>query len=156
MTHLEQAIKDAVEKGGYGSSGAPNYLNKRLMNKVGQNWRGDVVNRCLLDPAFWQALGKARGWKDSRFRFCEMKMPFYHNEKMRGNGVIVGESKDEKQWYVRWDNKQNGEKAHGMTKYPYPKENIIEKSSNNWQMVWHRLIDHLASGKDIEIFFETL
>jgi hypothetical protein len=34
MTHIERTIKEAVEKGG----------------------------AAFLDPSFWQALGKARGW----------------------------------------------------------------------------------------------
>lgn len=51
MTHIEQAIKDAVEKGQY---------------RPTENWfRGVLIenNGFLLDPSFWQALGKARGWE---------------------------------------------------------------------------------------------
>ncbi len=51
MTHIEQAIRDAVEKGGYG--GGYRYQEaKDLLNN----------DRIFLDPNFWQALGKARGW----------------------------------------------------------------------------------------------
>lgn len=51
MTHIEQAIRDAAEKGGY--------AERKDSMETGTAWR----NRFILDPAFWQALGKARGWE---------------------------------------------------------------------------------------------
>lgn len=111
----------------------------------------------LLDSAFWKALGKTEGWADSKYRACEMKMPFYSGEAMRGIGAIVGESKDGTQWYIRWDHRMNGKPTRGMTKQPYPKENIIAKGGDkNYLMVMHRLIDALAEGKTPEQYFETL
>ncbi len=48
--HIEQAIKDAAAAG---------YAERKDSMETGTAWR----NRFLLDPAFWQALGKARGWE---------------------------------------------------------------------------------------------
>lgn len=61
MTHLEQTIRDAVEKGGFDGqniqfNGGILYANKFASR--GQRCIADI----FLDPAFWQALGKARGW----------------------------------------------------------------------------------------------
>jgi hypothetical protein len=59
---IETAIRDAVEKGGY---------DRLKMKVVWHDWIGDngienePVNGILLDPSFWQALGKARGWRES-------------------------------------------------------------------------------------------
>jgi hypothetical protein len=58
MTHIEQAIREAVEKGGYDFFGysldASGAFTDRFMTSV-----------IFLDPLFWQALGKARGWIDA-------------------------------------------------------------------------------------------
>lgn len=59
MKYIEQAIKEAVEKGGY--------KNPMPMEGMGREMTGlerqALQNYCLLDPLFWQALGKARGWE---------------------------------------------------------------------------------------------
>lgn len=101
MTHLEQAIKDAVEKGGYKSSFEVRTFEPaaRMFGLATAKKMHD--SHILSDPAFWQALGKARGWD---------------------NGNIFA--------------------------YKSPNASPI----NNW----HRFIDHLAAGKDIESFFASL
>lgn len=66
MTYLEQAIKDAVEKGGYDIENIR--FNGQLMYPDALSSRGEKpVSALLLDPAFWQALGRARGWDESKF-----------------------------------------------------------------------------------------
>lgn len=52
MNAIEQAIKEAVEKGGYG------------IVAVGTLSIPATQEQVLLDPLFWQALGKARGWNN--------------------------------------------------------------------------------------------
>lgn len=55
MTHLKQAIVDAVEKGGYQGMGW----------KSGVKWIIEhQIPHVLLDPFFWQAIGRARGWDE--------------------------------------------------------------------------------------------
>lgn len=101
MTSLEQAIRDAVEKGGY----AVKYANADgLPDMYARDGYEIIAEQILLDPAFWQALGKARGW-----------------------GMF-------------------GEFDNDYRKIKY----------EEWLHNWHRLIDHLASGKDVESFFATL
>jgi hypothetical protein len=82
MTALEQAIRDA-EKGGY----VTGFMYDRLA-AIDPLYAAEIL---LLDPKWWQALGKARGWKAPR-----------------------------------------------------------------WRKEWHRLIDNLISGKDVNSFFEAL
>lgn len=63
MTALEQAIRDAVEKGGWdwrAEFNVPSTLHfhpseMSVLTKI-------EVWHTLMTPAFWQALGKARGW----------------------------------------------------------------------------------------------
>lgn len=105
MTSLEQAIKDAVEKGGYDTPSSQNYVHLAIGSKNPPDWKEDAQQEFLLDPAFWQALGKARGWPDSSV-----------GQVYKGNMI----------------------------------------SMLPWEWAWHHLIDHLASGKDVESFFETL
>ena len=53
MTHIESAIREAVEKGGYAA----------ITEEVSDVFAPPVVARlAFLDPLFWQALGKAMGW----------------------------------------------------------------------------------------------
>lgn len=58
---MEQAIKRAIE-GGYGGETA----------SIGSAFRDEFINWCLkdknylLDPLFWQALGKSEGWEDEK------------------------------------------------------------------------------------------
>lgn len=56
MNHIEQAIKEAVEKGGY-------YFFPGLLNEKIQDYHHPQI---FLDPLFWQALGKVRGWGAGR------------------------------------------------------------------------------------------
>lgn len=48
--------------------------------------------------------------------WCKLKRPYYTGEKAGREGEIVGESKDTKSWWVKW----NGIKS----RYSYPKECI--------------------------------
>lgn len=52
--NFEQAIKEAGAKGGY--------KPKRYVASLDINIQEDRQEIILLDPLFWQALGKARAW----------------------------------------------------------------------------------------------
>lgn len=59
MTALEQAVRDAVEKGGYeprDMDGDP-----MALDDIDFSMEGLVLPS---DAAFWKSLGKARGWND--------------------------------------------------------------------------------------------
>lgn len=62
MKYLESAIKDAVEKGGYFPSYNFDSYSFGMEGSIGMNKR--EITGILLDPAFWSALGKARGWDE--------------------------------------------------------------------------------------------
>lgn len=60
--YLEQAIRDAVEKGGYDRERARVSQFDMRNGHEGMATSMLSTDRVLLDPAFWQALGKAREW----------------------------------------------------------------------------------------------
>jgi len=70
MSYLEQAIRDAVENG-WRAKFSPNGIK---MNS--RNWHplmvtaGEFYQAWLLDPAFWESLGVARGWHDCGVKDC--------------------------------------------------------------------------------------
>ena len=60
MTHIELAIREAVEKGEWMSA----FLEGMTVEQI-ENWTSHVwAAEAFLDPLFWQALGKVRGWWD--------------------------------------------------------------------------------------------
>lgn len=74
MTAIESAIRDAVEKGGYGIQVRP-YIkplvaDASVMEPETKKEMWDFVKkekleeRIFLDPSFWQALGRLRGWDE--------------------------------------------------------------------------------------------
>lgn len=70
---MEKAIRSAIE-GGWGKNPFNGKLVTFHWDKMGNNFRkAEIqevngatmsVNDILLDPLFWQALGKAEGWKE--------------------------------------------------------------------------------------------
>ena len=59
MNHTQQIIQDAIE-GGWRWIDMERYLDARIvMNDYDFNFSKE-----LLDPLFWQAVGKTRGWVD--------------------------------------------------------------------------------------------
>lgn len=104
---MEKAIKIAIENGWK--------AKKRDIwwsNDTNQTLR--YRDSVLLDPLFWQALGKGLVWKE------------------------VSET----------ETRQNSVTGEPQT--------IRVVNGTAWQLEWHRFIDHLASGKDIESFFTNL
>ncbi len=75
----------------------------------------------LLDPLFWQALGKAEGWaKDQRAYPCT------------DCGTV------------------------GVMDYNHMMSCKIRDRKLCWSVYWHRFIDHISEGKDIDSFFTNL
>ena len=70
---MNEAIKLAIEKGGYNST----------VLGWGQISDKDIVGRGLiLDPLFWQALGKALGWKRELSQHWDIVRPEWLNKAM--------------------------------------------------------------------------
>lgn len=93
---MNEAIRIAIEKGGY------EMPERNSGDRYGSGSEDDI-SKALLDPLFWQALGKARGWS------------------------------------IR-ENDRRGQ----------------EKGINEWLYHWHRFIDSLAAGEDVDLFFNDL
>lgn len=63
MSYIESAIKEAVEKGGWIPQGMDGIMPiMRTPKNILANFYHQPT--IFLDPLFWQALGKARGWSD--------------------------------------------------------------------------------------------
>lgn len=68
MRHTEKFIQDAIEGGWFLNF----YTGKSLWNK-GRPWklkkaiRPMVLEKVMLDPLAWQAVGKVRGWKEVKY-----------------------------------------------------------------------------------------
>ena len=104
---IQQAIEKAIE-GGYRPTGDKNDYRTELVIRA---MRKEAI---LLDPLFWQALGKAMGW-----------LKYTRDDECSADNLDI-------------------------------KEISNQKWNETWLYHWHRLIDHLAEGKDIESFFEKL
>lgn len=102
---IQQAISRAIE-GGYDNDfgwGTPRWSEYK---------HGEIeasIYSYVLDPRWWQSLGKSLGWEDCR---------------------------------------GPKETCH--------KEDIPTKDGYCWYLLMHGLITHLAEGKSIESYFETL
>lgn len=111
---MEQAIRKAIE-GGWDDT---DYAFKMSVSKepvstdkvwdVGL-WQYD--SKCLLDPEFWQSLGKAENW---------------------------------------WN--RVGKYGINLDMMAATEDNSIP----GWLHYWHTFIDHLAEGKDPDLFFTSL
>lgn len=84
----EDAIKQAVEDGRYlwkdfsVVSGEIETVWKRAMA-----WASKNVSEVLQDPAMWQALGKARGWKELRCNRCRTHTTIEYRKEKGGKGI---------------------------------------------------------------------
>jgi hypothetical protein len=139
MTHIEQAIKEAVENGGFmpfASIVPPRpWISEKMDFDTLAIYDGDPelsarrgsvgISRTLINPSFWQALGRARDWGE------ECSICSAQTERVEKDIAERGDSECAEPW-------QN----HIM--YPY------------WKYHWKSLIDHLAAGKDAESFFANL
>jgi hypothetical protein len=78
LTSAQDAIKQAIEGGYNPKQGwieviAPNHKPKK-------NPYGYSLFEILTDPLFWQALGKARGWKNSMVARKEYLVPIVQGD----------------------------------------------------------------------------
>lgn len=70
MTHIEQAIREAKENGWDDGNVAFFSETKHDDSWLVDGWQYD--NKAFLDPLFWQALGKARGWGECHVCGCKV------------------------------------------------------------------------------------
>lgn len=119
---MENVIKSAI-RGGY----------EHFLMSDGNNGLkaiGECKSDILLDPLFWQCLGKAEGWTGEKIRMCN------------GCGVAL-----------KWNEKEDMNGQHGGKKGC---GSDIQEYEGQWLIEMHRFIDHLAEGKSIDEFFNNL
>jgi hypothetical protein len=93
MTYIEQAIKEAVEKGGYHEgyhlAHFGDFGDVLFAADKGARSIAVVVAEILLDPSFWQALGKARGWKENALTAISSRAPAAVNIRAFSMGKCI-------------------------------------------------------------------
>lgn len=110
-SHLEQSIRDAADNGFDISEfiGEGDTRESWFRYDCEHDWE-----RFVCRPAFWSALGKARGWGK------------YRNDDVSHDCDQLGCS------------------------------SVEHVASDRWQKEWHRFINHLISGGDVESYFESI
>ena len=68
MTATEQTIQDAIEGG---------WENRHYNDYKMEAFRVKHYQDCWIDPKFWQAVGKTRGWNNSQY-FSNMYKRKWH------------------------------------------------------------------------------
>lgn len=149
QTYIEKAIEKAIDGGWKPSYIRQYYCFKEVLMDNNQY----ELSGIFLDPHFWQALGKAEGWHQERVelksRWCFLIKEYHKSDKIDREGKIIGESRDKLFWRIKWSDL--------VSIYNYPKNCIREEIPMlSWKEYQHSLIDHLAVGRDIESFFESL
>lgn len=116
-------------------------LEAVFSDEQGENgiWREYNMEVILLDPLFWQSLGKSMGF-EKRGTFAECKKCQREIENPEPVLWVAGA-------YRCIDYK--GEVGCGGE---MKKREVTE----DWKYYWHRFIDHLAEGKSIEDYFKLL
>lgn len=131
---MKNAIVKAIE-GGWRpenlkwQSHAPSWIRQAAIN------RGKFWERYVLDPLFWQALGKSLGWDE---HFVEK----HYSNINADDGSLVEVSKTGKHTC----------NEHCITRINHG----VEWADQEWLYRWHSLVDHLANGGDADSFFEAL
>jgi len=114
---IKQTWAKSIEGGYRPLPQVKNYITK----KYGPNMLD------LLNPGFWQSLGKALEWKR------KFAMSSY------GTTGELGIEHD-------------GYEYDGVSGNDHSRDEIITE----WQYRWHSLIDHLADGGTIESYFDSI
>lgn len=129
---MEQAIKKAIE-GGWGVQNGDWY-------GCPENITHTIKELLLLQPEFWQALGKSLGW-----------------------GQEISRTKTGEEWGERFclhcgvSTEYQPERKSGCNHAHYPEAcAICSKKAITWKEQWHKFIDHLASGGSADDFFKDL
>lgn len=128
-SYIQLAIEKAIE-GGYDH-------DKQFLLDVMET-RNDTM--FLLDPSFWQALGKSLGWGRQPYR-TETGGEF-------GKRICL---------HCEVDCTIQPPKESGCNHVHYPEAcEVCRRNTLTWKEQMHRFIDHLIQGHDPESFFKIL
>ena len=102
---MNEAIKLAIGKGGYknlrvdlGSDGNLYTFGERFHNK-------ELDNMLVLDPLFWQALGKALEWRHLHGEFCDCLGTVWREKAHQYFDLLMTDGDTDKFWRELLTNK---------------------------------------------------
>ena len=134
-------IKEAIEKavaGGWRKGEKPDVNENKegcWVQFFGGHDTGVIhQSEIFLDKDFWQALGKSLGWGTEMF----------------------DEDDGKTRWHYFSHCPVDGEILMGMEQECPNACDTENPGVISWLYDWHNFIDHLASGKSVESFFEEL
>jgi hypothetical protein len=156
LTSAQDAIQQAIE-GGWRRNSTRFIEDGTIINVLEMKRIG--LDAAMIDPEFWQALGKARGWKKTPFpsiQRCaltregveQFKNTQSHNAKPKTTGRVLGESRDKQRWTVQWD----GHKSSGS----YHKDFIQLFLSGDWKDQAKLWFETRLSNGDEQAFWLSL
>ena len=146
---MKQAIQKAAE-GGYHEG----------------NYRGRIkihpshYNEVLLDPLFWQALGKAMGWEDTLDYQAIGRLIRDERENIgltqKELGKTLGYSGMGISHFENGIREIKTDTLQKLCEFFKKEPMFFIKQHIAWRFHWHRFIDHLAEGKSPDDFFNQL
>ena len=125
---MDDVIRRAIEGGlGEGRQATAERLPQIILKKFG----GEI----LLLPDFWQSVGKAMGWDQEVCKLCHNGWTYKDDKNRTGTGAPL-------------PNIKNSSTAcdYSTVGCPWGQE--------QWRYQWHRFIDHLADGGNVDDFFK--
>ena len=163
--NMREAIQKAIEGGWESplcSCEATESNPEAVCKNMGTNLPCCPDSEVLIDPLFWQALGKAMGWGEWNMKLEDVKhewelvkylpdtakTPVYECKcgARKVNDIIEIEDNE---YNISEIKKGEWSKRHAL----YGHGGYRRKT---WQQNWHRFIDHLAEGKSPDDFFNDL
>lgn len=137
---MKEAIQKAIE-GGYEPSNMELEHWDKMMPNLHRKDQWRICSYALLDPLFWQCLGKAMGWKNLENEEFEIgctieARPF----PIKPRETVGAELNDEAR----------------AIEFRQRTHEFMHSHSKGWQYQMHRFIDHIAEGKDVDEFFKDL
>ena len=158
MTAIERAVKDAIE-GGFKLQyyTGPALTVGLVTNLIKIHLESDGIYKLLLDPTFWQAVGKTRGWGEWNGTVNDVvheweldcylpntdKTPQYYCKKCfaKKEGVVI--------FYDLYGDQDWGSEVTSFYLPKYLRAHGF-KQSEAWRAQQRNFIDHLADGLTIE------
>lgn len=146
--YIEQAIKKAIEKGGYDCKEAE--CRHRLMaDESGCPFGFHYPEWQVItsDPLFWQALSEGIGL--NKADTGDMGKFVTVNEQATPTG---------NEWSVRITSieKDVARVKYGMAFHKFRMVDLEKQGDDWWIKPWYRFIEHLAENKDPNSFFKEL
>ncbi len=148
---IQQTVEKAIE-GGWTPEKRGELDNEGFAKLIRARWG----NGFLLDPSFWQSLGKALGWEKYCCKDCGSSKAYSYALGESGeygascNGCgkeLMEEGETDQDDLYILNNEEELDESGKMYKQGNMDTSVYHQ---------HLFVDHLAEGKTIESYFETL